>query len=251
MASLTKLIRGASTRARAKRVAMFRRHFDLDSSTRLLDLGSEDGTHVEQTVRGTSVRPENVYIADIDPGAVARGHHRFGYQPVVIDESGRLPYPDRYFDIVLCSSVIEHVTVPKRDIWQVRSGRQFKRIATERQREFALEIARVGARYFVQTPNRGFLIESHSWLPLLGILPRRWLLPTLRLSNAVWIKRTAPDWNLLDEQGLRELFPEAEILHERFLGMTKSVIAVRRATWTPPLPQRAGQRPRGPGGRGR
>ena len=32
---------------------------------------------------------------------------------------------------------------------------------------------------------------------------------------------------LLDEQEMRELFPDAKIIKERFLGMVKSLIAVR------------------------
>jgi hypothetical protein len=32
---------------------------------------------------------------------------------------------------------------------------------------------------------------------------------------------------LLDEQELRQLFPDAEVLRERFLGLTKSLIAIR------------------------
>jgi hypothetical protein len=32
---------------------------------------------------------------------------------------------------------------------------------------------------------------------------------------------------LLDEQEIRVLFPDAEIWHERALGMTKSLVAVR------------------------
>jgi len=33
---------------------------------------------------------------------------------------------------------------------------------------------------------------------------------------------------LLDEREMRELFPDATIIEERFLGMVKSLIAVRR-----------------------
>ena len=31
----------------------------------------------------------------------------------MLDESGRLPFPDDHFDIIFCSSTIEHVTVDK------------------------------------------------------------------------------------------------------------------------------------------
>jgi hypothetical protein len=36
------------------------------------------------------------------------------------------------------------------------------------------------------------------------------------------------DVHLLDVNQMKELFPEAEIRKEKFLGMTKSIIALRR-----------------------
>lgn len=58
--------------------------------------------------------------------------------------------------------MIEHVTVPKARVWELRSGVQFRREARERQRAFADEVRRLGRQYFVQTPYRHFPIESHS-----------------------------------------------------------------------------------------
>jgi SAM-dependent methyltransferase len=227
MNSVAHAVRALSGRAREKRAVMFRRCIRLDPNTRVLDLGSEDGAHIHAVLRGTPVRPENIFIADLDAAAVARGASHFGYQPVLIDESGQLPFPDQYFDVVHCSSVIEHVTVPKSEVWKIRSGAQFRRIAAARQAQFAREIARLGRQYFVQTPNRAFPIESHSWLPLVGYLPRRALVPLLALTNRAWVKRTAPDWRLLGARELAALFADSVILRERFCGLTKSLIAVR------------------------
>jgi len=65
------------------------------------------------------------------------------------------------------------VTLDKADLASVRSRRAFERLALDRQRRLAAEIARVGRRYFVQTPYRYFPIESHTWLPApVLLLPR-------------------------------------------------------------------------------
>ena len=214
-----------SERARAQRDAIFRELFTIHADTRLLDLGSEAGRHIERVLKGTGIEPKNVYIADIDPEAVAEGSRRFGFTPVVIDESGSLPFPDKFFDIVYCSSVLEHVTVPKSQVWTLLSEREFRRRSIGAQKAFAREIERLGKRYYVQTPSRGFPVESHSWLPFVGWLPRRRLLPLLRFTNTFWVKKTNPDWNLLNAEELSGLFEGARIIKERSFGMVKSVTA--------------------------
>jgi SAM-dependent methyltransferase len=201
--------------------------FTLDENTKILDLGAETGSHMHNLLEGTSVNPANVYAADIDPMAIAKARERFGFVPVLIGESDSLPFPDAFFDILYCSSVIEHVTVPKDEVWSVSSGSRFGRSARNRQMRFAAEIRRLAKQYFVQTPYKHFPIESHSWLPFLSWVPRALLLPLLRFTNSFWIKRTNPDWYLLDKRQLSDLFEDAQIFEERFLGLTKSIIAVR------------------------
>lgn len=229
MSAIAQAVNGFRAHARAGRAHIFRARFSVNERTRILDLGSEDGASIAAVLRDTAVRPANVYIADIDENAVKQGQRLYGFTPVVIPESGRLPFDDGFFDIVYCSSVIEHVTVPKSAIWELRSGREFRRCAESGQQRFAGEISRLGKNYFVQTPNRWFPIESHSWLPFVGYLPRRALIPLLKFTNRAWIKRTSPDWRLLSAADMRRLFPGAEILRERFWGLTKSIMAVKTA----------------------
>ena len=116
---------------------------------------------------------------------------------------------DQFFDIVYCSSVIEHVTLSKKDVWSEWSGRRFREAARVRQAEFAREIRRLGKRFFVQTPYRHFPIEPHSWLPFAAWLPRWALIPTLRLANVAWVTQPVPDWHLLDRGEMQALFGDA------------------------------------------
>ena len=224
---IARYARSYSQRARAKRAEVFRQRFVISADTKLLDLGSEVGAHIADIVAGTDIKPANVYIADIDADAVAEGSRRFGFTPVVINESGRLPFPDGFFDIVHCSSVVEHVTVPKADVWSLRSGREFRHRSEDAQAEFAREIKRVGRQYYVQTPDKWFPVESHSWLPFIGWLPRRLLIPVLKLTNSFWVKQTAPDWNLLDARKLSHLFEGRPVIKERSFGLVKSVTACK------------------------
>lgn len=227
MNPIATLVMGFSKKARQARAALFRNTFCLDAQTKILDLGSESGSNIHLVLQGTPVRPENTYIADIDPLLIERGKQAFGYTPVLISESGRLPFADHFFDIVYCSSVIEHVTVPKDRVWSLASGRVFKKEALARQKEFAREIQRLGKQYFVQTPYKHFPIESHTWLPFASWLPRRALISTLRVTNSFWVKKTSPDWYLLNKSELSNMFKDAKIVDEKSFGLTKSIMAIK------------------------
>jgi len=227
MKALIGVFQRSSARARQRRAALFRETFGLTPETRVLDLGSEWGANIRAVLDGTPVLPQNTYIADIDTKYLDRGASEFGYQPVLVGEDGRLPFPDGYFDIVYCSSVIEHVTLPKKEIWSTTSSRVFRERSLAHQAAFAREIQRVGKQFFVQTPYRWFVIEAHSWLPFVGWLPRELIVPILRHSRKFWPKRAAPDWHLLNKRQLASMFAGAEIRDEKWCGLTKSIMAVK------------------------
>ena len=195
---------------------------------RILDLGGGDGGHIAAILG----RSDGVTVADIDERELSGAAER-GFETVLIDETGALPFEDHAFDIVFCSSVIEHTTGPKQDVFTCRSGRQFRRGAWQQQTRLADEIQRIGRRYFVQTPNRWFPIEAHTWLPGVGYLPRRALVGFLPLvARTPWPWKTRPDFNLLSARDMRNLFPDAVIVRERSaaltLGLTKSLIAIKQ-----------------------
>jgi hypothetical protein len=218
---------GISRKFRSKRKEIFLKLFEINPTTQILDLGGEGGAHIHHVLSGTRAVPANVYTADIE---LAANHatEDYGYTPVVIPESGKLPFGDLYFDIVFCSSVIEHVTIPKQELYRLTSDQEFKRRSFTHQTDFSDEIRRIGKGYFVQTPNRWFPFETHTWLPFVHYFPRPILLRLLRVSNKIWIQNTDPDWNLLDERQMQLLFPNAAIVKEKFLGLTKSLIAVKQ-----------------------
>lgn len=222
---LKKIIKRYSCQAREKRAEMFIKAFQPSESDKILDLGSEDGSYI------ASIIPyrKNVYIADINQKTLNKKQEKYGFIPVLIGENAKLPFPDKYFDIVFSSSVIEHVSVDKADVFFYKSNTDFFKVSFKRQIQFASEIRRVGKRYFVQTPYKFFPIESHTHFPFLVVfLPRLIQIKMIKLLNRWWIKKTTPDWNLLTERGMKILFPEAEIVREKFCGLTKSIIAIKK-----------------------
>jgi hypothetical protein len=136
----------------------------------------------------------------------------------VVADGCLLPFPNRSVDISFSNSVIEHVG------------------DHDRQRAFAREMARVGKCYFVQTPNRWFFIEPHLATPLIHFLPLSWQRKLLR-NFTLWglinrpsleqCDRMLAGTRLLTHSDMRDLFPDGVVLRERFLFMTKSLIAFR------------------------
>jgi len=204
-----------SQRFRARRAKRFRAAFALTEHSRVLDLGGSDGEHIRMVLEQTPVRPENVYIADVNEKALERATAH-GHRTALLSEDGKVPFPDGYFDVVFCSSVIEHVTVPKEELWQ-HSDELFGRKAIAHQRAFADEISRISKSFWVQTPARSFFLETHCWLPFVGWLPRSAQLKVLRFTG-----------HLLTRGHMEALFPGARIVSERWLGLTKSWIALRQ-----------------------
>lgn len=217
-----------SRKSREKRAEIFRQLFSIDETTKILDIGSEDGSNINFYLQGTMASVENVYLADINQAAIESGNGQFGYKTILLDESGRLPFADNFFDIVFCSSVIEHVTIGKEKVWEIRNGAEFTRLSLERQTLLANEISRIGRSFFVQTPNKNFIFETHSWLPFIAFLPRPLMIGALKFFNQFWIKVTIPDFHLLNINQMQSLFPEAEIVSEKKFGMIKSIIAVKK-----------------------
>ena len=91
-------------------------------------------------------------------------------------------------------------------------------------------------RYWIQTPYRYFPVEPH-WifpgfqflpLPARATLSRTW--PLMHTRSRGWEDSvsTALQVELIGLTELKYLFPDATLHKERFGGLIKSVIAVRR-----------------------
>ena len=206
-----------------KRVKILLNLFDLKGAS-ILDMGGYDGRYMDYIKKEC---PDiTITIADYDEKGLAIARQK-GYNTISLDGSKEIEFQDGQFDLVFCNSVIEHVTIPKNEIWEVKSTAEFRERSFAIQKHFASEIMRIGKNYFVQTPNRYFPMEHHSWLPFVQFLSRKNLIPFLRFTNKFWIKKTTPDWNLLTASQMQELFPDGKIRQERLLLMPKSIIAYK------------------------
>ena len=223
---IKKLIQRQRSGARKKRGKIFIEKLSPKETDKILDLGCGDGSYLANIVKFR----KNVFISDISPANLERGKEKYGFlNTVLLNEDAPLPFADKYFDIVFCNSVIEHVTVKKDDVFSIKSDSTFKKISIENQKKFADEIRRISKRYFVQTPYKYFPIESHTQLPFFIVfLPRKIQISAIKFFNLWWIKKTSPDWNLFTIKQMETLFPDAEIIFEKKFGLIKSLIAVKK-----------------------
>jgi SAM-dependent methyltransferase len=187
---LARLASPVAASARRRRHERFFALTGLHSGARVLDLGCG--------VLGLRALEPDLDVTGVDlverpdyPGPFVRA-----------DATAGLPFADDEFDLVYCSSVIEHVPPARRPA-------------------FAAELRRMGRGWFVQTPARAFPIEPHSLL-----LGAHWLPP--RLRKPYWRLGAAGAWediSLLSRRELETLFGPA--LPERVGPLVKSWVCVR------------------------
>jgi SAM-dependent methyltransferase len=228
-AKLANLIRRiavrSSTACRLRRGRLFTERLRPIEADSILDLGGGSGGHIAEIVPYRA----NVTIGDLDAEALVCAAETYGFAGLHLDGGETFPVADAQFDVVFCSSVIEHVTGPKEITYDLEDGRQFAASARAAQANFAAEIRRIAKRYFVQTPYKYFPIEQHSFLPFFVVLlPRRWQVRLMRLLHSRrWFKAVYPDFRLLTIKEMRRLFPDAEIVLERYCGFVKSIVAIK------------------------
>jgi SAM-dependent methyltransferase len=179
-----------STQFRRRRVERFVRELAVGPGTRILDVGcGSAGLRAlapELDVVGLDAREQPAYTG-----------------PFVRGDARAMPFGDGEFDLVYCNSLIEHLDPGDRA-------------------RLAAEIRRVGAGWWVQTPNFWFPFEPHVQLPAFQFLPAR---------GRRWARRLSPTGDteevaLLRRGELSGLFPESRIVAERLGPLVKSWIAV-------------------------
>lgn len=219
-------VRGASGGYRARRLAAFAELLEVRPGMRILDVG---GGSELWLARPELVRGVDLTILNLDPpeaflaaSRAALGEALSARWQYVQGDGRALPYDDGAFDVVFSNSVIEHV-----GDW-------------DDQRRFAAEVRRVGRSYWLQTPNRRFIVEPHFNVPGLQFLPPAvaervaiaWPFSFLKRyghGSPEQIRAALRSTRLLTLREFRALFPDARILRERMAGLDKSFVAYRRA----------------------
>lgn len=188
----------------------FWQRFGLTSESRILDIGGYEFNW--------TLLPAQCHVTLLNLSTSGKSDNSFTW---IIGDGRHLPFKDGAFDVVYSNSVTEHLG------------------NFNDQQLFADECIRVGRRYYIQTPNKSFFMEPHLITPFIHWLPQR--IQRLLLRNfTLWGLITRPadhycevfmqEISLLGERELKQLFPGADIWHERFLGLSKSLMAVKNTS---------------------
>ena len=190
---LARLAAPLALRARARRHRRFFEQTQLLDGARVLDVGC-GALGLRALEPGLNITGVDLSEQPDYPGPFVRADAAVG-----------LPFADGEFDLVYCSSVIEHVPA-------------------EQRAPFAAEIRRVGRGWFVQTPAYSFPIEPHSLLPGAQWLPTRLRRPYWRLGATGGWEEIA----LLRRAEMQALFGPAR--PERLGPLVKSWVCVSPPT---------------------
>ncbi len=217
--SPTKLLGGwedpgsLAARARARRWDMLLERFPNLETMHVLDLGG-----ITPNWEDAPVRPRTVTILNLDPEPRSNEWIR------TVTGDACAPPADlraQTFDLVYSNSTLEHVG------------------GFQKRREFAAAVLSMAPRHWVQTPYRYFPIEPHWLFPYFQLLPvsvraslsRSWPLAREYVRSPRWPPSRALDdvleVELISRAEMAHLFPDSEIVGEKFAGVTKSLIAAR------------------------
>ncbi|PYU40322.1 MAG: SAM-dependent methyltransferase [Acidobacteria bacterium] len=201
-----------SNRMRFRRFQLFESLIaTLPRPLRILDVG---GTNLFWENRDW-VNRDDIQIVTLNLQAEPKSFSNI--ESVIGDATDLSQFADASFDIVFSNSVIEHL------------------FTLENQRRMAAEVQRVGKAIWVQTPNFWFPIEPHflvpgwQWLPteVRVRLIRRWRCGHRGpCTEPVRARQLVTEVRLMTRAELRQAFPGADLVPERFLGLAKSWVVI-------------------------
>jgi hypothetical protein len=199
-------------RYRPRRLRLFYSCFRITTETRVLDLGGS--LYFWDLARAEGFPVPRVTVVNIRPSPEKLPREVDWF----LGDARSTGLRDFSFDIVFSNSLVEHL------------------VNWDSQVLFAGEVKRLAPSYFIQTPNKWFLVEPHFVTPFTHFLPmlvRRGLGPRATLwgwtsgATRKQYEEQLREIRLLSQREMCTLFPDAQIVPERWMGMVKSIVAIK------------------------
>lgn len=209
---LWKLTRPYTEKSRAKRHELFLNLVKTGAQDAILDIGVTNSAFPGANYLESHYQfPEN--ITALGNEKLVEFKKAFPKIKTVQGDGRRLPFSDNEFDIVYSNAVLEHVG------------------DYEKQKMFIAESFRVAKRItYITTPNKFFLIDSHTLIPLAHWAP-------LKTRNKIYKIFGRESWasvdtlNLVSASDLKKMLAELniknyELKKQRFLGWTTNFMLI-------------------------
>jgi len=204
--------------SRRRKLDLFHRVFLPGQQTHILDIGAEINPNNERRLQliDSYHWKKNITAVNNSAEQISLIKEHYPQINAVVADGRKLPWPDKYFDIVYCNAVIEHLS-------------SFKE-----QRKMASEIMRVGRQWFVATPNRWYPFEFHLRLPLVTWLGEDIYRHIARIVRYDHIRRkytlggSKAEFRLMTSGELKHCFSNSLIVKQRVTFMAETLIAIGR-----------------------
>ncbi len=209
------------SRLRAKRIAplleMIEDVFNVNGAVSVIDIGGSEQYWGIVPLQYLTDRNVKITVVNLPGSRLPPDHGPFVF--VESDGCDLARFSDRAFHIAHSNSVLEHVGNWRRKV------------------QFTKELERVSQAYFVQTPNYWFPIEPHFMTPFFHWFPapvRVWLVRHFKLGHFETAESVGDAVMLVEHADLVTsdmfhcLFKDARIVTERFFGLPKSFIALKK-----------------------
>lgn len=202
--------------SRTRKLDRFNRTFCPTQQMRILDVGAEINPVGKRGLQLIDTYPwkSNITAVNLSHQQVSLIKQYYPEINAIVGDACKLPWTDKYFDIVYSNAVIEHVG------------------DFEKQKQMASEIMRVGKRWFVTTPNRWYPFEFHLRLPFVTILPGDAYLRIARIVQYDHVHKKysfgndKASFRLMTAKELRTCFPDSRILKLRVTFMAETLIVI-------------------------
>lgn len=184
--------------------------FNLDE-IKILDVGGS--SYFWNEIRNSLINSDKLVIVNLSKEEIGVGE----YNKIVGDGKTLSFIKDNSFDVVVSNSVIEHLGT------------------FNQQREMAENIKRVGKYYFIQTPAFIFPFEPHFLFPFFHWMPKWVRVKLVQNFDLGWFmkqkfiedaEKLVNPIRILKKRELKELFPNSQIIPERFWFITKSYFVI-------------------------
>ncbi len=202
--------------SRTRKLEKFNSVFCPTEKMRVLDVGAEINPAGRRGLQLIDSYPwkSNITAVNLSPQQVRLIKQYYPEVNAIIGDACKLPWADKYFDLVYSNAVIEHVG------------------DFENQKRMASEIMRVGKRWFITTPNRWYPFEFHLRLPFVTALPGDaylWIARVVQYDH-VHEKYTFGNdkavFRLMTAKELKDCFPDSRIIKLRVTFMAETLIVI-------------------------